>query len=244
MHNVLQMSAECRAVFQRFKERQFHKLAACCNPRDADIFWLRFERYFEDGYYPLKQLYGECPDFFEQTEALFDQMVEAYTIRPEPLRLLDLERQFTPDWFESSTMVGYVCYSDLFAETLQGVRSKIDYLEELGVKYLHLMPLLNPRPALNDGGYAVMDYCTVKPELGTMEDLKALANDLQERGISLCVDLVVNHTAKEHEWAQRAMAGEEKYLNYYYTFPERTLPDAYEKDLSEIFPDEAPGSFT
>ncbi|MEM8723311.1 MAG: alpha-amylase family protein [Cyanobacteria bacterium P01_G01_bin.39] len=244
MHNVLQMSAECRAVFQRFKERQFHKLAACCNPRDADIFWLRFERYFEDGYYPLKQLYGECPDFFEQTEALFDQMVEAYTIRPEPLRLLDLERQFTPDWFESSTMVGYVCYPDLFAETLQGVRSKIDYLEELGVRYLHLMPLLNPRPAPNDGGYAVMDYRTVKPELGTMEDLKALANDLQEKGISLCVDLVVNHTAKEHEWAQRAMAGEEKYLDYYYTFPERTFPDAYEKDLSEIFPDEAPGSFT
>ena len=175
---------------------------------------------------------------------LFEQIVEAYAARPEPLRLLDLERQFTPDWFERSHMVGYVCYPDLFAETLQGVREKIGYLEELGMTYLHLMPLLNPRPAPNDGGYAVMDYRAIKPELGTMEDLKALATDLRERGISLCVDLVINHTAKEHEWAQRAMAGEEKYLDYYYTFPDRTLPDAYEKNLPEIFPDEAPGSFT
>ncbi len=89
-----------------------------------------------------------------------------------------------------------------------------------------------------------MDYRTIKPELGTMEDLKALATDLRERGISLCIDLVLNHTAKEHQWAQRAMGGEEKYLDYYYTFPDRTLPDAYEKSLPEIFPDEAPGSFT
>ena len=192
----------------------------------------------------MKELYGHRPDYQEQVEALFNQMVEAYAVRPEPLRLLDLERQVTPDWFERSNMIGYVCYPDLFAGTLKGVREKVSYLDELGVTYLHLMPLLNPRPAPNDGGYAVMNYRAVKPELGTMEDLLALATDLRERGISLCVDLVVNHTAKEHEWAKRAMAGEEKYLEYYYTFPDRTLPDAYEKNLPEIFPDEAPGSFS
>ncbi len=244
MHNVLQMSDSSRSVFLEFKERQSPKLAGRCTPTYADIFWLRFERYFEDVYYPLKELYGDRPDFSEQADALFEYMVEAYAVRPEPLRLLDLERQFTPDWFERSNMVGYVCYPDLFAGTLKGVREKVSYLDELGITFLHLMPLLNPRPAPNDGGYAVMDYRAVKPELGTMEDLKTLATDLRERGISLCVDLVVNHTAKEHEWAQRAMAGEEKYLDYYYTFPDRTLPDAYEKSLPEIFPDEAPGSFT
>ncbi len=244
MHNVLQMSDSSRSVFEAFKERQSYKLMDCCTPRDADIFWLRFERYFEDIYDPLREIYGDRPDYHEQTEALFDQMVEAYAARPEPLRLLDLERQFTPDWFERPNMVGYVCYPDLFAGTLKGLREKVSYLEELGITYLHLMPLLNPRPAPNDGGYAVMDYRTVKPELGTMEDLEALATDLRERGISLCVDLVVNHTAKEHEWAQRAIAGEQKYLDYYYTFPDRNLPDAYEQNLPEIFPDEAPGSFT
>ncbi len=244
MHNILQMSDSSRSVFLEFKESQAPKLASRCSPRDADIFWLRFERYFEDIYYPTQDLYGDRPDFPEQVDALFEHMVEAYEARPEPLRLLDLERQFTSDWFERSNMVGYVCYPDLFAGTLKGVREKVSYFEELGVTYLHLMPLLNPRPAPNDGGYAVMDYRSVKPELGTMEDLKALATDLRERGISLCVDLVINHTAKEHEWAQRAMAGEEKYLEYYYTFPDRTLPDVYEQTLPEIFPDEAPGSFT
>ena len=244
MQNLFEMSDSCRAVFLAFKELHSPKLAQRSTPRDADIFWLRFERYFEDIYYPLMELYGDRPDFDRQSDALFEQMVEAYAARPDPLRLLDLERQFTPDWFERSSMIGYVCYPDLFAENLKGMGDKIDYLKELGITYLHLMPLLTPRPAPNDGGYAVMNYRTVKPELGTMEDLKALARDLRERGISLCIDLVINHTAPEHEWAQRAMAGEEKYLDYYYTFPDRTLPDAYEKTLQEVFPDDAPGSFT
>jgi amylosucrase len=244
MHNAIQMADDARSEFLSFKERHSNKLARTCQPRDADIFWLRFERYFEDIYYPLVELYGSRPDFEAQVESLFEVMVEAYTARPEALRLLDLERQFTPDWFERSNMVGYVCYPDLFAGTLQGVRSKVGYLEELGVTYLHLMPLLHPRPAPNDGGYAVSDYRAVKPELGTMDDLGALATDLHERGISVCVDLVVNHTAKEHDWAQRAIAGETKYLDYYYTFPDRALPDEYERTLPEIFPDDAPGSFT
>jgi len=77
-----------------------------------------------------------------------------------------------------------------------------------------------------------------------MADLNELACELSKRGISLCVDLVLNHTAREHEWAQRAMAGEEAYLAYYHTYTDRSLPDAYEQDLLEIFPDEAPGSFT
>lgn len=244
MHNALQMSDGSRSKYLSFKERYAAKLAGRCQPRDADIFWLRFERYFEDIYDPLARLYGDRSDVDAQVEALFAVMVEAYASRPEELRLLDLERQFTSDWFERPNMVGYVCYPDLFAGTLEGVRERVGYLEELGVTYLHLMPLLHPRPAPNDGGYAVQDYRAVKPELGTMDDLRALATDLRDRGISLCVDLVVNHTAKEHEWAQRAIAGEPEYLDYYYTFPDRAAPDEYEKTLPEIFPDDAPGSFT
>ena len=244
MHNALQMSDAARSAFLSFKERYAKKLEGRCSPRDADIFWLRFERYFEDVYYPLHALYGERSDSDAEVEALYGAMVDAYAERPEALRVLDLERQFTPDWFERPTMVGYVCYPSLFAGTLEGVRDKLAYLEELGVTYLHLMPLLHPRAAPNDGGYAVMDYRAVNPELGSVKDLRALTTDLRTRGISLCVDLVVNHTAKEHEWAQRAIAGEQRYLDYYYTFPDRDEPDAYEKTLPEIFPDDAPGSFT
>lgn len=244
MHNVIQMSETTRSVFERFKKRQAPKLKDKLSKRDADIFWLRYERYFEDIYEPAMELYGDRPDFNIHSEAVFEKMIKAYIDRPEQLRILDLERQFTPDWFERANMVGYVLYVDLFNDTLKGLKEKINYLEELGVTYLHLMPLLAPRPELNDGGYAVMDYREVNPELGTMEDLEELSRDLHKRGISLCIDLVINHTAKEHEWAKRAMAGEEKYLEYFYTYRHRTQPDAYEKSLPEIFPDVAPGNFT
>ena len=90
------------------------------------------------------------------------------------------------------------------------------------------MPLLRPREGENDGSYAVQSYEEVDPALGTMDDLEALAVALrQDRGMSLCVDVVMNHTAHEHEWAQRALAGDTTYLDFYLTFPDREAPDAY-----------------
>jgi glycosidase len=106
------------------------------------------------------------------------------------------------------------------------------------------MPVLKPRPDISDGGYAVMDYRAIAPALGDLEDLRSLAERLRIYGISLCLDLVLNHTAKEHEWAQRAIAGEQEYLDYYYTFSDRTLPDAYERTLPEVLPDFAPSNFS
>ena len=244
MLNLLDMSDESRAVFLALKEREAPRLAKRFALHDADLFWVRMERFFEDAYLPLFQLYGERPDSQEHFTAIFGSVIDACLARPESLRLLDLERQITPDWFERPNMVGYVCYPEFFAGRLTNVRDRLDYLEELGITYLHLMSLLKPRPGKNDGGYAVMDYRAVDPELGDMADLDALASDLRERGMSLCVDMVLNHTAREHEWALRAMAGEEQYLDYYHSFPDRSLPDAYEPSLPEIFPDEAPGSFT
>ena len=141
-------------------------------------------------------------------------------------------------------MVGYVCYADRFAGSLPGVRRHLDYLTELGVTYLHLMPLLRPRDGENDGGYAVEDYDAVDPRIGTMADLEELAGDLRERGIALCVDLVLNHTAREHVWARKATAGEPAYREMYLIYPDRTQPDAYERTLPEVFPGTAPGSFT
>jgi amylosucrase len=106
------------------------------------------------------------------------------------------------------------------------------------------MPLLQPRPIPNDGGYAVMDYRQVDERLGTMADLADLADQLRANEISLCIDLVCNHTAKEHAWAQQARAGDPDYQDYYYMFPDRSLPDQYELTVREIFPEFKPGSFT
>ena len=120
----------------------------------------------------------------------------------------------------------------------------VDHLTDLGVTYLHLMPLLTPRTGPNDGGYAVADYRTVRPDLGDVDDLRDLATTLRERGISLCIDLVLNHTAREHAWAEAARAGDPDKRDYYLVFPDRHLPDQYELSLPEVFPDFAPGSFT
>ena len=161
-----------------------------------------------------------------------------------PLRALDHEREITPDWLQREQAVGYVTYVDRFAGTLTGVRERLPYLRELGISYLHLMPLLHARPQPNDGGYAVVDYGAVEPALGTMDDLRALADELRAAGMALCIDVVLNHTAREHPWAQAALAGDARALAFYRTFADRAEPDAYELTLPEVFPATAPGSFT
>lgn len=208
------------------------------------IFQLRFEQYWPDVLRPLQKLYGKRDDFAAHLETMLTIAARAYANRPEALRLLDLQRVSEPDWFQQPRMLGYVCYVDRFADTLSGIKNRIPYLKELGVTYLHLMPLLKPRPGANDGGYAVMDYRAVNPAFGSMEDLRELASALRREEMSLCVDLVCNHTAKEHEWASKAMAGDPVYQDYYYMFPDRIMPDQYEMTLPEVFPDFAPGNFT
>ena len=213
-------------------------------PLEQEIFRLRFQQYWPDVVRPLAGLYGQRPDFAAYLTKFAQTVACAYAARPAALRQLDLQRSFEPDWFQQSRMIGYVAYTDRFAGDLTAVADKISYLKELGVTYLHLMPLLQPRAGANDGGYAVADYRQVNPTLGSMADLRQLADQLRGEGISLCVDLVLNHTAKEHEWALKALAGDPRYRDYYLTFPDRTRPDQYELTLPEVFPDFAPGNFS
>jgi amylosucrase len=217
---------------------------ALAHARGDAAFATRFERFFTELRDPLVELYGDDPRFPAQWEALLREMARTAAERDPELRLLDHEREITPDWLHREQAVGYVTYVDRFAGTIDGVRQRLAYLRELGVTYLHLMPLLHARPAPNDGGYAVADYGAVEPALGTMEDLRSLAADLRGAGMALCIDIVLNHTAREHAWAQAAIAGDERRLAYYRTFPDRTEPDAYERTIPDVFPDMAPGSFT
>jgi amylosucrase len=171
-------------------------------------------------------------------------MLGHHTQRSAELRELDEQRLLAPDWFERPETIAYVAYTERFAGDLNGIHSKLEYLESLGVTYLHLMPFLKPRPAPHDGGYAVMDYRAVRPDLGDMSDLERLTSALHERGISLCCDLVLNHVAMEHEWAVKARSGDAKYQRYFHLYPDRTMPDELERTLPEVFPDFAPGNFT
>jgi amylosucrase len=211
-------------------------------PVEADAFLTRLEQLVFDIEEPLAQVYGAGADQLA-IELIRDALAKAAE-RPQAQRLLDRRREIDPAWFQRSRMIGYVCYADRFAGSLAGVRQHLDYLGELGVTYLHLMPLLRPREGENDGGYAVADYDDVDPRVGTMAELQALAADLHQRGMVLCVDLVLNHTAREHEWARKALAGEPGYREMYLIYPDRTEPGRYERTLPEVFPDNAPGSFT
>ena len=87
-------------------------------------------------------------------------------------------------------------------ETSRGCANGIPYLAELGVTYLHLMPLFKSPRGDDDGGYAVSSYREIDPDLGTMEQLAELATELRHHGISLALDFVFNHTSDEHEWAR------------------------------------------
>ena len=206
-----------------------------------DSFGLRLERWWEDLRVALAELYDD-PDAVARR--LVAVAAAGYAARSEDLHRLDERRLLEPDWLQQPRMFGYACYTERFGGDLAGLRDRLDHLEDLGVTYLHLMPLLLPREGDNDGGYAVADYRTVRPDLGTTQDLADLAAVLRGRGISLVIDLVLNHVAREHEWARRARAGEAAYVDYFHVHPDRAVPDAYEATLPEVFPDFAPGNFT
>lgn len=211
---------------------------------DKALLARRLDEQFPRAFGLLYQLYGDRYDFFYHLECLFDGLAQAHAVRPAALKKLDAAREADPAWFQSERMIGGVCYVDLFAGNLQGIREKIPYFEELGLTYLHLMPLFKAPEGKSDGGYAVSDFREVNPALGTMAELADLAAELRAHGISLVLDFVFNHTSDQHTWALKALAGDEEYQDYYRLFDDRWLPDAYERTLREIFPDQAPGSFT
>lgn len=212
--------------------------------RDLDIFHVRLERYWRDLLDGLITPYGKREDFEDFVMSLVRVLARSYARRPEDLKLLDLRRTMSAGWFQSERVVGYVFYVDRFAKDLEGVAKKLPYLEELGVNYIHLMPLLKTREGPDDGGYAVEDYRAVEPGLGSMQDLERLCRLFRERGMSVCLDLVLNHCAREHGWARKARAGEPGFVEMFHTFESRDLPDRYEETLPEVFPDTAPGNFT
>lgn len=211
---------------------------------EDDLFELRLERSAPDLWPMLQGLYGHLPDYPVFQARLLKVLKKGWKDRPAALKRLDLKRDLEPDWFQRPDMAGYVFYIDRFAGTLRGVLEKLDYLQDLGISYVHFMPCLKPRPGDSDGGYSVMDYRQINPAYGTMADFEAVTTALRDRGISVCIDLVLNHTAKEHAWARKAAKGNKTYQDYYLMFDDPDLPRRYSETLIEVFPDNAPGNFT
>ena len=189
-------------------------------------------------------LYGERPDFKAHMVNLVETLAVRYMERSPQLRKSDLARERDYNWFLSQKWVGMALYCDRFSDDLKGLRTKLPYLQDLGINLLHIMPILDCPPEQADGGYAVRDFFKVDARYGSTEDVEALAATLKKRDMLLVLDVVVNHTSDEHEWARKARQGEKKYQDYYYVFDDREMPDTFEETMPEVFPATAPGNFT
>lgn len=219
-------------------------MAAGLSAAQNGLFQERAARLGSDLRRALEIVYAGRADCEAVAASLIDIARRAHDGRPEALLALDKAREAEPGWFLASDRIGYACYVDRFAGTLRGVGERIDYLQELGVTYLHLLPFLRMRAGHNDGGFAVSSYREVEPGLGDMADLAALATRLRGAGISLCADLLCNHTSEDHEWALRAKAGEAAYAEYYLTFASEAETRGFEPHLKQVFAASAPGNFT
>ncbi len=223
------------------------RVAASRRDTTSELEWGSFRRRF-DAEFPrlealFERIYGDGLGAHEELARLAVDCAESWQHRPADLRDLDSRRAALPDWFQSNRMLGGVCYVDLYAGDLTGLRSRIPYFRELGLTYLHLMPLFLAPEENSDGGYAVSSYRAVSPSLGTMPELTALAAALRANGISLVLDFIFNHTSNEHEWARKALAGDPEHEAFYWIYPDRTMPDQFERTVREIFPDDHTGSF-
>ena len=99
---------------------------------------------------------------------------------------------------------------------LKGVISKLDYLENLGIKIIWLSPIyVSP---MFDFGYDIEDYYNINPMFGTMEDFDLLMEETKKRGIRVVMDLVVNHTSDHHKWFKEALSNPESPYRDYYVF--------------------------
>ena len=206
-----------------------------------NVFKSRIDVYYDE----LKWLYAEPYDNDMQAFDYFvDMLYSFYKKRNKQLKEMDEARSVVHDWFAGNDMLGMLMYTDCFAGSLKGVKSHLDYIEDCGVNYIHLMPLLESPKGKSDGGYAVSDFRKVEPSLGNMRDLSNLAKACHERGISVCLDFVMNHTSEDHEWAKRARAGEKEYQDRYFFYDNWDIPNEYEKTVPQVFPTTAPGNFT
>lgn len=175
---------------------------------------------------------------------LLELLPELFAARPEVLKTSDLEKLKAGDWYRSEQMLGMQLYVDHFNQDLKGLQNKLPYLQELGVNFLHLMPITTRPKVENDGGYAVNGYTAIDPKYGTKKDLASLTNKMRKDGMYLMLDFVVNHTSNEYPWAVKARKGSKKYQQYYYTYSDRVVPDEFEKSLPEVFPQTSPGNYT
>lgn len=199
---------------------------------DDAIFQKRISERYEELYFYYNSIYHNDQMF----NSLIDTIYDFYQKRPETLKKLDIERLKNPKWFCQNDSIGAQIYTEKFANNLQRVESKLDYLQKLGVKFVYGLPFLDSPPGKSGGGFAVSNYRKIREDLGTIENLKHLINSLHDRKMCFCMNFIINHTSDEHEWAQRAKKGEIEYQNRYYFYDSWYIPNKFDSLHQTISP--------
>lgn len=212
--------------------------------KQVEDFERRYVALFSDIYSRFQKLYGQHENAMDAFEQLSRNMLQGFLKRPEYLKKSDEEREQNPGWFRSQGITGMMLYVDRFNKDLNGLVDKVDYFEELGINFLHLMPLLASPKVKNDGGYAVSDYRKIDSRFGSNQDFKNVTKALRNKNTLVMLDFVVNHTSDEHAWAKKAKAGDKYFQDFYYAFEDRSVPYMYERSMPEVFPETSPGNFT
>lgn len=192
----------------------------------------------------LRDLYQQIYYDENAFQNLCAVLLESCEKRSAALRQIDEQREVNPNWYRDQNILGMLAYTQCFGQTLKGVESHLDYLQETGINYLHLMPLLESPVGRSDGGYAVSNFRKVEPSLGTMEDLSDLTEKCHSKGMLVCLDFVMNHTSEDHEWARRARNGEKEYQDRYFFYDNWDIPNQFEQTVPQVFPTTAPGNFS
>ncbi|CAG0941695.1 partial amylosucrase, partial [Candidatus Brocadiaceae bacterium] len=212
--------------------------------QDLRHFYTRLGANFYAIHSLFSVLYGHRDDFKPQMLKLVETMAKGYIARSPELEKIDIQREQDHNWFLSQQWVGMALYTNGFADNLSDLANKISYFQELGINMVHIMPILMCPTGKSDGGYAVSDFRQIDDRIGTLDDICRLAEEFRKREILLVLDVVVNHTSDEHQWAQRAMMGDKRYQDYYYMFDNREIPDMFEQTMPDIFPETDTGNFT
>lgn len=196
----------------------------------------------------IQRLFGEIYSSHPEVESQFFQLIGSliggYQNREKILRQRDEEKAAKGIWFLSNELAGMSLYVDRFCGSLKNMPEKLTYLGDLGVNFLHLMPIFESPEGESDGGYAVSDFRKVDGRFGTLEDLIALRKIMHSEGMYLMLDIVLNHTSHHHEWAKKAKAGDPYFQSFFYTYDNRWIPNEFDETMPDIFPESSPGNFT
>ncbi len=211
---------------------------------EDNLFYTRFLANTTAIFELYLQLYEHHPAVETMFDDVIKTIIKAYRQRPVFLKQRDIEKSERAHWFLSNTINGMSLYVDRFCGNLKTLESKLAYFENLGVNFLHLMPVFESPANESDGGYAVSDFRKVDKRFGSLKDLEHLQEEMRKRNMYLMLDIVLNHTSHKHEWAEKAKQGNKQYQDYFYFYADRSLPDQYDKTMPDIFPESSPGSFT